>query len=131
MHFTDTKRRTRSANFHTRQSSIDNGDETGYSKSQPGLEHSKPISLPRKVMYFAAGSGIPEIKVMLGGFVIRGYLGGWTLLVQNDFGILIKANCSHRLAKAFGLCFSVGSGLSLGKVSTLHHRSLSFFDVTD
>lgn len=29
----------------------------------------------RKVMYFAAGSGIPEIKTLLSGFVIRGYLG--------------------------------------------------------
>ena len=38
----------------------------------------QPIA-PRKVMYFAAGSGIPEIKTLLGGFVIRGYLGGWTL----------------------------------------------------
>jgi chloride channel 3/4/5 len=34
---------------------------------------------PRKIMYFAAGSGIPEIKTLLSGFVIRGYLGGWTL----------------------------------------------------
>jgi chloride channel 3/4/5 len=30
-------------------------------------------------MYYAAGSGIPEIKTLLSGFVIRGYLGGWTL----------------------------------------------------
>lgn len=35
-----------------------------------------PTVAPRKVMYFAAGSGIPEIKTLLSGFVIRGYLGG-------------------------------------------------------
>lgn len=34
-----------------------------------------PTVVPRKVMYFAAGSGIPEIKTLLSGFVIRGYLG--------------------------------------------------------
>lgn len=42
----------------------------------------QPVLLPpapRKIMYFAAGSGIPEIKTLLSGFVIRGYLGGWTL----------------------------------------------------
>ncbi|KAJ3300244.1 hypothetical protein HK104_002806 [Borealophlyctis nickersoniae] len=30
---------------------------------------------------YAAGSGIPEVKTILGGFVIRKFLGGWTLLV--------------------------------------------------
>ncbi|RKO87233.1 hypothetical protein BDK51DRAFT_29257, partial [Blyttiomyces helicus] len=29
---------------------------------------------------YAAGSGIPEVKTILGGFVIRKFLGGWTLL---------------------------------------------------
>jgi hypothetical protein len=33
------------------------------------VEQSEP---PRKVMYFAAGSGIPEIKTILSGFVIHG-----------------------------------------------------------
>jgi chloride channel 3/4/5 len=30
---------------------------------------------------YAAGEGVPEIKTILGGFVIRKFLGGWTLLV--------------------------------------------------
>lgn len=63
-----------------------------------------PTPTARKVMYFAAGSGIPEIKTLLGGFVIHGYLGGWTLV-----------------SKAVGLCFSVGSGLSLGKEGPFVH----------
>ncbi|KAJ1555298.1 hypothetical protein HK405_002782, partial [Cladochytrium tenue] len=29
---------------------------------------------------YAAGEGVPEIKTILGGFVIRKFLGGWTLL---------------------------------------------------
>lgn len=61
---------------------------------EPQLED----STPRKVLYFAAGSGIPEIKTILSGFVIRGYLGGSTLFV-----------------KSFGLALSVASGMSLGK----------------
>lgn len=53
---------------------------------------------PKRVMYFAAGSGIPEIKTILSGFVIRGYLGSVVLFV-----------------KSFGLALSVASGMSLGK----------------
>ncbi|GAA5832914.1 hypothetical protein JCM11251_000528 [Rhodosporidiobolus azoricus] len=61
---------------------------------------------PRKTLYFAAGSGIPEIKTILSGFVIRGYLGSWTLGV-----------------KAVGLALSVASGLSLGKEGPFVHIS--------
>lgn len=61
---------------------------------------------PRKVMYYAAGSGIPEIKTILSGFVIHGYLGGWTLVT-----------------KSVGLALSVASGLSLGKEGPLVHIS--------
>lgn len=47
---------------------------------------------------YAGGSGIPEVKTMLGGFTMRRFLGGWTLLV-----------------KCIGLALSVGSGMVLGK----------------
>ncbi|KAJ3070525.1 hypothetical protein HK102_006642, partial [Quaeritorhiza haematococci] len=53
---------------------------------------------------YAAGSGIPEVKTILGGFVIRKFLGGWTLLI-----------------KCVGLALSVASGLSLGKEGPLVH----------
>ncbi|TPX33883.1 hypothetical protein SmJEL517_g03332 [Synchytrium microbalum] len=53
---------------------------------------------------YAAGSGIPEIKTILGGFVIRSFLGGWTLLI-----------------KTLGLVLSVGSGLSVGKEGPYVH----------
>lgn len=58
----------------------------------------KTAEPPRRIMYYASGGGIPEIKTILSGFVIRGYLGGSTLLV-----------------KSVGLALSVASGLSLGK----------------
>ncbi|KAJ7680391.1 chloride channel [Mycena polygramma] len=58
----------------------------------------------RKVMYYAAGSGIPEIKTILSGFVIHGYLGGRTLFT-----------------KSVGLALAVASGLSLGKEGPFVH----------
>lgn len=67
-------------------------------------EHLPPVPSKRRLMYYAAGSGIPEIKCILSGFVLRGYLGGWTLLV-----------------KAVGLTLSVASGLSLGKEGPMVH----------
>ena len=57
-----------------------------------------------KVLYTAAGSGIPEVKTILSGFVIRKFLGLRTLLV-----------------KATGLTLSVASGLSLGKEGPFVH----------
>ncbi|KAI0075781.1 hypothetical protein K474DRAFT_1362018 [Panus rudis PR-1116 ss-1] len=58
----------------------------------------------RKELYYAAGSGIPEIKTILSGFVIHGYLGGRTLFT-----------------KAVGLTLSVAAGLSLGKEGPFVH----------
>ncbi|PWN47941.1 hypothetical protein IE53DRAFT_364295 [Violaceomyces palustris] len=59
---------------------------------------------PRKVLYFATGSGISEVKCILSGFVIHGYLGFWTLFT-----------------KSVGLTLSVASGLSLGKEGPFVH----------
>ncbi|KAJ7096255.1 clc channel [Mycena epipterygia] len=71
-------------------------------------EPTSETELPkRKVMYYAAGSGIPEIKTILSGtsrFVIHGYLGGRTLFT-----------------KSVGLALSVASGLSLGKEGPFVH----------
>lgn len=58
----------------------------------------------RKVLYFGSGSGISEVKCILSGFVIRGYLGFWTLFT-----------------KSVGLALSVASGLSLGKEGPFVH----------
>ncbi|KAI8807085.1 chloride channel [Cladochytrium replicatum] len=53
---------------------------------------------------YAAGSGIAEIKTILGGFVIRQFLGSWTLLI-----------------KCIGMILSVASGLSIGVEDPLVH----------
>lgn len=53
---------------------------------------------------YAKSSGIPEIKTVLGGFVIRRFLGGWTLVT-----------------KSLGLCLSVSSGLWVGKEGPMVH----------
>ncbi|KAF5354712.1 hypothetical protein D9756_005341 [Leucocoprinus leucothites] len=71
-------------------------------------DHQTPIdpslAPKRKVMYYAAGSGVPEIKTILSGFVIHGYLGGRVLFT-----------------KAVGLPMAVASGLSLGKEGPFVH----------
>lgn len=59
-----------------------------------------------KSMYMAAGSGIPEIKTILSGFVIPHFL---------DFKVLV--------VKAVGAVFAVGTGMNLGKEGPFVHIS--------
>ncbi|TFK51880.1 hypothetical protein OE88DRAFT_1658562 [Heliocybe sulcata] len=53
---------------------------------------------------YAFHTGIPEIKAILGGYVLDAFLSPWTLLI-----------------KGIGLALSVASGLSLGKEGPLVH----------
>ncbi|CCA72200.1 related to chloride channel protein 3, partial [Serendipita indica DSM 11827] len=55
---------------------------------------------------YAFHTGIPEIKAILGGYVLDEFLSPWTLLI-----------------KSVGLALSVASGLSLGKEGPLVHVS--------
>lgn len=59
-----------------------------------------------KSMYMAAGSGIPEIKTILSGFVIPHFL---------DFKVLV--------VKAVGSIFAVSTGMCLGKEGPFVHIS--------
>lgn len=59
---------------------------------------------PPMIYYSAAGSGVAEVRVILSGFVLHGFLGLKTLLV-----------------KTVGLILSVASGLSLGKEGPYVH----------
>jgi len=60
--------------------------------------------LVREFAPYSAGSGIPEVKTILGGFVIKKFLGIRTLIM-----------------KCIGLSLSVGAGLSVGKEGPLVH----------
>lgn len=61
---------------------------------------------PPVIYYPAAGSGVAEVKVILSGFVLHGYLGVSTLV-----------------CKTVGLILSVASGLSIGKEGPYVHIS--------
>ena len=64
-----------------------------------------PDEKPGTMVYYpAAGSGVAEVKVILSGFVVHGYLGFRTLFV-----------------KTLALILSVASGLSLGKEGPYVH----------
>jgi chloride channel 3/4/5 len=71
---------------------------------KPSLSPDPPVS--GKSMYMAAGSGIPEIKTILSGFVIPHFL---------DFKVLV--------VKAVGSIFAVSTGMCLGKEGPFVHIS--------
>ncbi|KIE00329.1 Chloride channel, voltage gated, partial [Metarhizium majus ARSEF 297] len=60
--------------------------------------------LVQEYAMYAKHSGIPELKTVLGGFVIRRFLGTWTLIT-----------------KSIGLVLAVASGMWLGKEGPLVH----------
>ena len=84
-----------------RGESEDLSQKPGLSPTEPQLVEPKPSTM---VYYPAAGSGVAEVKVILSGFVVHGYLGVRTLVV-----------------KTLALILSVSSGLSLGKEGPYVH----------
>ncbi|KAF9956673.1 hypothetical protein BGZ70_009801 [Mortierella alpina] len=84
-----------------------NGAQAGgipRTSSKASMEEILTATQPKKIAYFGAGSGIPEVKTILGGFVIRGFLGFRTLII-----------------KLIGLPLMVASGLNMGKQGPLVH----------
>lgn len=78
----------------------DDGDDRA---ATPDLV-SDETSTPPMVYYSAAGSGVAEVRVILSGFVLHGFLGLKTLII-----------------KTLALILSVASGLSLGKEGPFVH----------
>lgn len=76
-------------------------DDKDTSPSRP-LVSNNP--LPPSIYYSAAGSGVAEVKVILSGFVLHGYLGLRTLFL-----------------KIIALILSVSSGMSVGKEGPYVH----------
>jgi chloride channel 3/4/5 len=70
----------------------------------PTVSEAKESLSPPMIYYSAAGSGVAEVKVILSGFVLHGFLGLKTLFV-----------------KTLALILSVASGLSLGKEGPFVH----------
>jgi len=81
----------------------DNSNEDASSASPRRLSVEAPAALPM-IYYSAAGSGVAEVRVILSGFVLHGFLGFKTLVI-----------------KSAGLILSVSSGLSLGKEGPYVH----------
>lgn len=82
----------------------DDADGTGRSSSSSKAHFTETTT--GKSMYMAAGSGIPEIKTILSGFVIPHFL---------DFKVLV--------VKTVGATFAVGTGMNLGKEGPFVHIS--------
>ncbi|KAI6295160.1 hypothetical protein MCOR05_001180 [Pyricularia oryzae] len=90
---------------HASEPPHDPHDDSGSANLTPPPALAKEKNLnPPMIYYSAAGSGVAEVRVILSGFVLHGFLGAKTLLI-----------------KSAGLILSVASGLSLGKEGPYVH----------
>ncbi|EXJ54500.1 chloride channel, other eukaryote [Cladophialophora yegresii CBS 114405] len=78
--------------------------EADKDKSSGVRRPSQESTVPASVYFSAAGSGVAEVKVILSGFVLHGYLGLRVLIL-----------------KSIALILSVASGMSLGKEGPYVH----------
>ncbi|CAK7223545.1 hypothetical protein SBRCBS47491_005242 [Sporothrix bragantina] len=93
-----------SSNGRRRYSSVDDANGGNSSSSTPPPPEDKASQSSSMVYFSAAGSGVAEVRVILSGFVLHGFLGFKTLVI-----------------KSIGLVLSVASGLSLGKEGPYVH----------
>ncbi|KAK9484994.1 chloride channel [Lipomyces starkeyi] len=74
---------------------------------------SQPAAAPRSIIYTAAGGGVAEVKTILSGFVIKRFLGSYTLFV-----------------KSIALVLSISSGLNVGKEGPYVHMASCVGNIT-
>ncbi|PPJ59954.1 hypothetical protein CBER1_09884 [Cercospora berteroae] len=88
------------------KSGTEGGTKSGYVSGyvSPTQRFQEAARRPPVTYYPAAGSGVAEVRVILSGFVLHGYLGVRTLM-----------------CKAIGIVLSVGSGMSVGKEGPYVH----------
>ncbi|KAK8031151.1 chloride channel [Apiospora arundinis] len=86
----------------SQQEDSENDDDSDENVSPRHVAEEEVV--PPMVYYSAAGSGVAEVRVILSGFVLHGFLGFKTLVI-----------------KSAGLVLSVASGLSLGKEGPYVH----------
>ncbi|KAK9460124.1 chloride channel [Lipomyces oligophaga] len=77
-------------------------------KHMPISQHSDP-----EIMYTAAGGGIVQVKTILSGFIIKRFLGSYTLLI-----------------KSISLILAISSGLNVGKEGPYVHMAACVGNVT-
>lgn len=71
---------------------------------------------------YAAGSGISEIKCILAGFIIKGFLSGKTLVIKSV--ALVSLPCTCTVTDGYKP-IAIASGLSVGKEGPSVHVACS------
>lgn len=85
------------------------------SSFKQGLFSFTAAYLVRAFARYAAGSGIPEIKCILAGFVMKGYLGAWTFFIKSLTLVRSQALCGVSRTNSLYQPLIIASGLSVGK----------------